>query len=60
MDEATINAALVLISEKVRFWSDPQRGIGGEVLPARCLAPDENLRLSLIEIDQICKGLLKK
>jgi len=58
----SLEVALVLISETVRFWSDEQTGVSGEKLPARCLNPERlaELRQSLIEIDSYCKTALKK
>jgi hypothetical protein len=60
-DPLNMKVALTLISEKVRFWSDEQKGVGGEVLPPRCMNPGRlaELRQSLIEIDQHCKSVLK-
>jgi hypothetical protein len=58
----TLEVALVLISEKVRFWSDEEPGIGGRPTPPRCMDTTRlaELRKSLIEIDGHCKTALKK
>lgn len=54
----TLEIALTLISEKVRFWSDEQVGPGSERLPARCMdmARLAELRQSLLEINAHCKS----
>lgn len=56
----TLEVALVLISEKVHFWSDEQRDVHGKPLPARCLSAGrlDELRLSLMEIAGHCKSAL--
>lgn len=55
------DTALVLISEKCRFWSDHIIGFNGKKFKPRCYnkALGDDLRKSLIEIDEICKSLLK-
>jgi hypothetical protein len=56
-----LSAALVLISEKVRFWSDERRGSHDEISPPRCLTATTQYDLlqSLREIDALCKDALR-
>jgi hypothetical protein len=58
----TMEVALTLISEKVRFWSDEQRGLSNEAIPPRCMDASRQgeLRQSLIEIADHCKTAMRK
>ena len=60
---STLECALVLISAKVRFWSDGRAPRGNTQVYnhlAYCMDPGrlEELRQSLIEIDKRCKNAL--
>jgi hypothetical protein len=56
-----LQAALTLISEKVRFWSDSQTTLEGKMSPPRCMDTrrSSELRQSLIEIDAHRKNALR-